>query len=270
MDIVAQPGKTGFLYVFNRVTGEPLWPIEERPVPKSDVPGEQSWPTQPIPTKPPPFGVQKFGVDQINPYLDEADKARILDVMAKARNEGIFTPPVVDRTQISVPGAHGSGNWGAAAGDPATGMVYVRAWNGPDTRVLAERGPSSQQGGPPGAALYSRMCYECHGPDRANLPAPAQCSRPTSSGKLFETAKDKCRPSPRARSQRQTWTRLLRTWRIRPAAEAEQASRRGPRGQPGRHLPRVKRDTGDRTEILGPSVECPRSVHPGPNWWPTI
>ena len=172
VDIVAQPGKTGFLYVFNRVTGEPLWPIEERPVPKSDVPGERSWPTQPIPTKPPPFGVQKFTVDQINPYLDESDKDRILDVMAGARNEGIFTPPVVDRTQISVPGAHGSGNWGAAAGDPATGMLYVRAWNGPDTRVLTERQPTSQ-GGPSGFALYSRMCAECHGPDRANLPAPA-------------------------------------------------------------------------------------------------
>jgi len=172
VDIVAQPGKTGFLYVFNRETGEPLWPIEERPVPKSDVPGEQSWPTQPYPTKPPPFGVQRFGADQINPYLDEADKTRVLDVMAKARNEGIFTPPVVDRTQISIPGAHGSGNWGAAAGDPATGMVYVRAWNGPDTRVLTERQPVSQ-GGPPGFALYSRICGECHGPNRANLPAPA-------------------------------------------------------------------------------------------------
>jgi quinoprotein glucose dehydrogenase len=173
VDVVAQPGKTGFLYVFNRVTGEPLWPIEERPVPKSDVPGEQSWPTQPYPTKPPPFGVQKFTIDQINPYLDEPEKAKIRDVMAKARNEGIFTPPVVDRTQISVPGAHGSGNWGAAAGDPATGMIYVRAWNGPDTRVLSERGPASAQAGPPGSALYSRMCFECHGPDRANLPAPA-------------------------------------------------------------------------------------------------
>ncbi len=172
VDIVAQPGKTGFLYVFNRVTGEPLWPIEERPVPKTDVPGEQSWPTQPVPTKPPPFGVQRFGADQINPYLDDADKARILDVMAKARNEGIFTPPVVERTQISVPGAHGSGNWGAAAGDPATGVVYVRAWNGPDTRVLTERQPANQ-GGPPGLQLYSRVCGECHGPDRANLPAAA-------------------------------------------------------------------------------------------------
>jgi quinoprotein glucose dehydrogenase len=172
VDVVAQPGKTGFLYVFNRVTGEPLWPIEERPVPKSDVPGEQSWPTQPYPTKPPPFGVQKFGVDQIDPYLDEAEKARIRDIMANARNQGIFTPPVVDHTQIEIPGAHGSGNWGAAAGDPVTGMVYVRAWNGPDTRVLTERRPEAL-GGSSGASLYSETCADCHGPDRANMPAPA-------------------------------------------------------------------------------------------------
>jgi quinoprotein glucose dehydrogenase len=172
VDVVAQAGKTGFLYVLNRVTGEPIWPIEERPVPKSDVPGEQSWPTQPYPTKPPPFGAQAFGVDQINPYLDESEKARIRDILVNARNEGIFTPPVVGRTQIEVPGAHGSGNWGAAAGDPATGIMYVRAWDGADTRVLTERRPASQ-GGSSGLALYSRTCADCHGPDRANLPAPA-------------------------------------------------------------------------------------------------
>ena len=172
VDVVAQPGKTGFLYVFNRETGEPLWPIEERPVPKTDVPGEQSWPTQPVPTHLPPFGAQTFGVDQINPYLDEADRSEILDVMAKARNEGIFTPPVVDRTQIMIPGAHGVSNFFAAAGDPETGMLYIRAWNGPDTRVLSERGAYSRQAGPPGAALYSQQCFMCHGPDRANMPAP--------------------------------------------------------------------------------------------------
>ncbi len=172
VDIVAQAGKTGFLYVFNRVTGEPLWPIEERPVPKSDVPGEQSWPTQPYPTRPPPFGVQRFGADQINPYLSDSEKSRILDVMAKARNEGIFTPPTVGRTQIEIPGAHGSANWGSTAGDPATGMLYVRAWNGPDTRVLTEmRAPS--QDGPPGLVLYSRICALCHGPDATNMPALA-------------------------------------------------------------------------------------------------
>ena len=69
VDAVAQPTKMGFLFVFNRVTGEPLWPIEERPVPKSDVPGEHAWPTQPIPTLPPPFARQKFTADDMNPYI---------------------------------------------------------------------------------------------------------------------------------------------------------------------------------------------------------
>ena len=69
VDVVAQAGKTGFLYVFNRVTGEPIWPIEERPVPKSDVPGEESWPTQPFPTNPPPFAKQSLNENEINQYI---------------------------------------------------------------------------------------------------------------------------------------------------------------------------------------------------------
>src|SRR5687767_5299479 len=69
VDIVAQAAKHGSLYVFDRVTGAPLWPIEERPVPKSEVPGEESWPTQPFPTKPPPFSRQSFSAAEVNPYL---------------------------------------------------------------------------------------------------------------------------------------------------------------------------------------------------------
>ena len=72
-DVVAMAGKIGFLYVFDRVTGEPIWPIEERPVPKSEVPGEQTWPTQPYPTKPEPFAKQSFGVEDISPYLPPAE-----------------------------------------------------------------------------------------------------------------------------------------------------------------------------------------------------
>ena len=64
----------GFLYVFDRVTGEPLWPIEERPVPKSDVPGEKAWPTQPFPTKPAPFGRMTFTVDDVNPWLSTPEQ----------------------------------------------------------------------------------------------------------------------------------------------------------------------------------------------------
>ena len=74
VDAVAQPTKQGFLFVFDRVTGEPIWPIEERPVPKSDVPGEESSPTQPFPTKPPPFARQSFTEKDINPYLPEEEQ----------------------------------------------------------------------------------------------------------------------------------------------------------------------------------------------------
>ena len=69
VDVVAQPTKQGFLFVFERETGKPLWPIEERPVPKSDVPGEEAWPTQPFPTKPPAFARQSFTEKDINPYM---------------------------------------------------------------------------------------------------------------------------------------------------------------------------------------------------------
>ncbi len=124
VDIVAQATKFGLLYVFNRVTGEPLWPIEERPVPKSDVPGEESWPTQPFPTNPPPFARLKFGVEDINPHLDDAEKARIRGILEKARNEGLFTPQTLTRDQISIPGELGGSNWAGTAADPTTGMLY--------------------------------------------------------------------------------------------------------------------------------------------------
>ena len=90
---VAQASKHGFLFVFNRETGEPLWPIEERPVPQSDIPGEETWPTQPFPTMPPPFARQSFTVDDINPFLPEEDQADLRERFETYRNEGLFTPP---------------------------------------------------------------------------------------------------------------------------------------------------------------------------------
>ena len=86
IDVVALAGKTGFLYVFDRVTGAPIWPIEERPVPKSDMPGEQTWPTQPFPTNPPPFSKQSFTIDDINPHPIVTDAERET-VQAAARGD---------------------------------------------------------------------------------------------------------------------------------------------------------------------------------------
>lgn len=124
VDIVALPGKQGFLWVFDRVTGKPLWPIEERPVPRSDMPGETTWPTQPFPLKPPPFARQKFTVDDLSPFLSSEDRARFRDQILTARNEGLFTPPA-KRGTIQMPGNNGGANWGGAAVDPGKGIFIV-------------------------------------------------------------------------------------------------------------------------------------------------
>jgi len=124
IDAVAQVSKQGFVWVFNRVTGEPIWPIEERPVPKSDMPGETTWPTQPFPTKPPPYARQKFTVDDLSPYLSAEDRAKFRDQILSARNEGLFTPPA-KRGTIQMPGNNGGANWGGAAVDPTKGTLVV-------------------------------------------------------------------------------------------------------------------------------------------------
>jgi quinate dehydrogenase (quinone) len=139
--VVAVASKTGYLYVFDRVSGKPIWPIEERPVPQgTHVPGEKLSPTQPFPTKPEPFARQSFGVDDINPHIltpeeREKFKARI----AKARNEGPFTPIGFEEV-IHMPGNQGGSNWGSTAGEPASGKVYVIGFNVPTIIRLLKPG----------------------------------------------------------------------------------------------------------------------------------
>ncbi len=137
VDVVAQAGKTGFVYVFNRETGESLFPIVERPVPKSDVPGEQTWPTQPFPLAPPPFARQKFTVDDINPYLSPEDQAHFRDEMLSARNEGMFTPPA-ERGTVEMPGNNGGSNFGGAAVDPSKGWMFIVSKDLPAILKLSE------------------------------------------------------------------------------------------------------------------------------------
>ncbi len=136
IDAVAQVSKQGFVWVFNRITGEPLWPIEERPVPKSDMPGETAWPTQPFPTKPPPYARQKFTVDDLSPYLSPEDRSKFRDQMLSARNEGLFTPPG-KRDTVQMPGNNGGANWGGAAVDPAKGTLVVVSKDLPSMLKLA-------------------------------------------------------------------------------------------------------------------------------------
>ena len=177
VDVVAQATKFGFLYVFNRVTGEPLWPIEERKVPQSDVPGEQSWPTQPFPTKPPAYARQRFTAADVNPYADPVEQARLRELLASARNEGLFTPPAM-RNTIDMPGELGGSNWGGAAADPRSGLMFIRSTNAPTMHKLSLNAPRRRLvGGTPeqqGYALYQQYCQGCHGPDRKGVIPPKE------------------------------------------------------------------------------------------------
>ncbi len=175
--IVAQATKQGFLYVFNRETGEPLWPIEERPVPKSDVQGEWASPTQPFPTLPPPFARQKFTVDDLDPYLlTPENRNHWQAVLSAARNDGLFTPPGFKDT-VEMPGNHGGANWGMTASDPKTGTMFVFSMDIPAFLKLEKLLPpllwEIPMAAPPlerGHAVYHFYCERCHGVDHAGAP----------------------------------------------------------------------------------------------------
>ena len=169
VDAVAQATKQGFLFAFDRVTGEPLWPIEERAVPKSDMPGEKAWPTQPYPTQLPPFARQKFTVDDLSPYLSAEDKARFRDDLLSARNEGLFTPPS-RRNTVQMPGNNGGANWGGAAVDPEAGLFYVVSKDLPAMLKLEPEGRQKTSGPDSpedrGKLTYTANCVRCHQADR--------------------------------------------------------------------------------------------------------
>jgi quinoprotein glucose dehydrogenase len=189
VDVVAHAGKTGFLYVFNRVTGEPLWPIEERPVRTSTVPNELSWPTQPFPTKPPAFARQSYTEDDVNPYLltkeeYEALKERVRKAITGTGPQGgLFNPTQLNGDSISMPGNQGGANWGTTAADPQKGMVFVTGVNQVAILTINDiedpavangrRGGGGGRGGlnlsqvQTGQAKFTQLgCVACHG---ANL-----------------------------------------------------------------------------------------------------
>jgi quinoprotein glucose dehydrogenase len=130
---VALPSKESFLYVFDRVTGQPVWPIEERPVAQSDVPGEKTSPTQPFPTRPPAYGRNFIKVpDDLIDFTPEM-RAQAKDIVARYRVEGMFTPPVVGDPKgkwlggLNLGNASGGTNWPGAGYDPETHTVYAQA-----------------------------------------------------------------------------------------------------------------------------------------------
>ncbi len=142
IDAVAAVAKTGFTYVFDRVTGEPVWPIEEKPVPKSDIPGERLSLTQPYPTKPAPFGRQTFSEDDLVDFTPEL-RARALEAVAEYSLGDMFTPPSLHGTVI-FPSVWGVANWGGAGFDPETGILYVKGLDWPGVFYLEKPKPGTE------------------------------------------------------------------------------------------------------------------------------
>ncbi|HUP03793.1 MAG TPA: PQQ-binding-like beta-propeller repeat protein [Bryobacteraceae bacterium] len=197
VDAVAQATKQGFLFVFDRVTGKPLWPIEERKTPGSDIPGESPSPTQPFPTAPPPHGRQSFTVADIDPYyITDEERAAFKKRLEADRNTGLFTPAGFVET-VEMPGNNGGSIYFTTAADPEHGMAYVVTKNAPSLIQLTDnprganapagRGRGNAAGGNAaneaaanvmggragaataperqGRAIYEQNCQLCHGAD---------------------------------------------------------------------------------------------------------
>ena len=163
IDAVAQVTKRGDTFVFDRVSGKPVWPIVERPVPTdTDVPGEKPYPTQPFPTKPPPFVGQGVALEDANDLTPEI-KAMAQAQMQKFRIGPIFTPPSLKGT-LQRPGQGGGANWGGAAFDPETGYLFVRASHSAGLNRVAKNDGSD----PLVEVEYSNVF--ARGGESANLP----------------------------------------------------------------------------------------------------
>ena len=164
IDAVAQATKQGFLFVFNRLTGEPLFPIEYRKYPGSNVPGEVAASEQPLPTRPAPFSRQTLTEDLLTTRTPAVHQWA-LDQFRTFRSEGQFIPFSVDKQTVVFPGYDGGAEWGGQAFDPQTGIYYVNAndlaWTG---------GLSPNTGGHSGKALYLQHCATCHRDDRLGTP----------------------------------------------------------------------------------------------------
>lgn len=171
VDVVVVASKVGFVWVFERATGKPLWPIKERAVPKSDMPGETTWPTQPFPSKPAPFARQSFTAKDLSPFLEAGERESLLKQMAAARNGGLFTPPSTVNT-VEMPGNNGGANFGGSAIDPVHGYFYVVSKDLPSMLKLAIASEPLKSGTPEdrGQAAYEANCSLCHGDNRQGQP----------------------------------------------------------------------------------------------------
>jgi quinoprotein glucose dehydrogenase len=164
VDAIAQTTKHGWLYLFDRSNGEPLFPIQYKKYPASDTPGERAAETQPLPVKPAPFARQLLTEDLLSNLSPETHKWA-LEKFRTFRSEGQFVPLSVGKETVVFPGFDGGAEWGGSAFDPETGLLYVNANDLPWTAGLAEN-----KGGNSGKQLYLNNCANCHGDNLSGAP----------------------------------------------------------------------------------------------------
>jgi quinoprotein glucose dehydrogenase len=141
-DAVAQITKTGFIFLLDRETGRPLFPVEERPVVRSPIPGEESWPTQPFPLKPPPFARQSMTIRDLTDVTPESRK-ECLEMIREADVETRLYDPLTERLTVLFPGTNGGANWGGGSFDPSTETLYVNSMDVGMFFKLVKRPPGS-------------------------------------------------------------------------------------------------------------------------------
>ena len=165
VDAVAQITKSGFVFLFDRATGRSLFPIEERPVPSSELAGETAWPTQPFPLAPAPFARESMTEADVTDRSPAHSTA--LARYRSLRSGNLFTPPSKEGS-IVLPGFDGGGEWGGAAVDPESGTLYVNASDVPWIAAMRESAslPPRTAVARSGAAVYRAACATCHGDDR--------------------------------------------------------------------------------------------------------
>jgi quinoprotein glucose dehydrogenase len=166
IDAVAQITKSGHVFVFERETGKPVFPIEYRKVPQSDVDGERLASTQPLPVRPPAFARQELTEELLTKRTPEAHK-EVLARFRTLKSGPQFTPPSLQGT-IFTPGLDGGGTWGGAAFDPETGLLYVNANEMPWILKLGER--KAGRGRTSAQTLYRAQCAACHGSEMRGSP----------------------------------------------------------------------------------------------------
>lgn len=163
IDAVAQATKSGFVFLLDRETGQPLWPVEEKPFPESDLPGEVAWPTQPVPSIPEPFARQEFKEGDLNNLVPDS-YPEFLEKFKKSKTGSIFIPPSKQGTLI-FPGFDGGAEWGGNAFDPTSGILYINSNEMPWILTMVDVDGTENEVSKI-QKTYTLNCAPCHGIDR--------------------------------------------------------------------------------------------------------